>query len=79
MDKHGTVYAWWVDGIYKVNIEEDFKNTTIVRVAEIESIGAMTFDVDNNILYTIKEGLYKLTKIPPFRRTWYHTGVHTYS
>ncbi|XP_049878764.1 ommochrome-binding protein-like [Pectinophora gossypiella] len=62
IDLDGVVYAWWIDGIYKVIIENDFQDSTIVRVAEVTSIGALTFDNDNNFLFSSNKGLFRLSE-----------------
>ncbi|XP_013190442.2 ommochrome-binding protein [Amyelois transitella] len=63
MDLDGGVYAWWVDGIYKVMIAKNLNRSNIVKVADLPSIGAMAFDNNNNILYNDGRGLYRMTKL----------------
>ncbi|CAB3225516.1 unnamed protein product [Arctia plantaginis] len=58
MDLEGTVYTWWIDGIYKVVIKKNLRHSKVVRVAVLPDIGAMTFDNDNNILFTSDKSLY---------------------
>ncbi|XP_053616547.1 ommochrome-binding protein-like isoform X2 [Plodia interpunctella] len=63
MDLDGNVYAWWVDGIYKIMIAKNLNRSSVVKVADIPTIGAMAFDNDNNILFNDGRGLYRMTKI----------------
>ncbi|XP_045778352.1 uncharacterized protein LOC123876214 isoform X2 [Maniola jurtina] len=62
MDNHDGIYAWWIDGVYQVIIEPKLAESRIVRVAHIPSIGAVTFDKDNNFLFTAGKSLYRLTE-----------------
>ncbi|XP_047998647.1 uncharacterized protein LOC125236008 [Leguminivora glycinivorella] len=61
-DGKGTVYAWHVDGIYKVTVGNSPSEYTLKRVTGIAP-DAMTFDESNNIIYSIRKNLYKLTKV----------------
>lgn len=61
MDLDGNVFAWWIDGVYKVVIEKDLHYSKLVKYVDITSIGAMTFDNENNILFTLEKGLYRMT------------------
>lgn len=58
IDLDGNVYAWWIDGIYKVVLMKNLQHSKLVRVAKIPFIGAMTFDNDNRILFTSDKSLY---------------------
>nr|XP_026498263.1 ommochrome-binding protein-like [Vanessa tameamea] len=60
IDLDNNIYAWWIDGIYRVIIEPKLANSRIVRVARIPSIGALTFDNDNNFLFTVGKSLFRL-------------------
>lgn len=61
IDLDGTVYAWWIDGIYKVIIEKSLEDSRIIKVASLPvTIGGMTFDNDNNMLFTVGKELFKL-------------------
>ncbi|CAH2055927.1 unnamed protein product, partial [Iphiclides podalirius] len=62
IDLDDTVYAWWVDGIYKVLLEKNLSQSRIERVAYLPNIGSMVFDNDNNILFTSDRDLYALTR-----------------
>lgn len=63
MDLDGNVFAWWVDGIYKVIIDaKKLHYSKLVKHVDITSVGAMTFDNENNIMFTVNEGLYKMKK-----------------
>ncbi|XP_047998518.1 uncharacterized protein LOC125235922 [Leguminivora glycinivorella] len=63
VDMKGTVYAWHaVNGINKVSVGNTPSETTLKRVTGIAP-DAMTFDESNNILYSVKKKLYKLTKV----------------
>ncbi|CAG9782244.1 unnamed protein product [Diatraea saccharalis] len=61
VDLDGVVYALWIDGIYKVIIEKDLAKSSIVRVAAMEDVGAITFDNKNNLLFTSGAAVNKLT------------------
>ncbi|RVE46334.1 hypothetical protein evm_009053 [Chilo suppressalis] len=61
VDLDGAVYAWWIDGVYKVNIEKDLATSSVVRVAAMDNVGAITFDNVNNMLFTSGAALYRLT------------------
>jgi hypothetical protein len=61
IDLDGVVYAWWIDGIYKVDIRKNLAESRVVRVAELDNIGAMTFDNENNILFTSGKALNKMS------------------
>ncbi|XP_047998696.1 ommochrome-binding protein-like [Leguminivora glycinivorella] len=61
VDLEGIVYAWYIDGIYKVILDSVLAHSTVVRVSDIE-VGAMTFDNSNNIIYSNGKSLYRLTK-----------------
>ncbi|CAH2251677.1 ommochrome-binding protein-like [Pararge aegeria] len=60
IDNHDVIYAWWIDGIYQVVIEPKLGDSRIVKVANIPSIGAVTFDKENNFLFTAGKSLYRL-------------------
>ncbi|KAJ8729046.1 hypothetical protein PYW07_006742 [Mythimna separata] len=62
IDLDGEVYAWWIDGIYKIVFSKNIIYSTISRVATLPSIGAMAFDNDNNILFTSDKSLYVMEK-----------------
>lgn len=62
IDLDDTVYAWWIDGIYKVLLERNLSQSRIERVAYLPNIGSMVFDNDNNILFTSDKDLYALTE-----------------
>ncbi|KAL4706414.1 hypothetical protein ACJJTC_010897 [Scirpophaga incertulas] len=61
IDLDGAVYAWWVDGIYLVDVKRNLTESRVVRVAELDNIGAMTFDNENNILFTSGKALNRMT------------------
>lgn len=61
IDLDGTVFAWWIDGIYKVIIDKNLHYSKLVKHVDITSIGAMTFDNENNIMFTVDKGLYRMT------------------
>ncbi|XP_063537666.1 uncharacterized protein LOC134747038 [Cydia strobilella] len=61
VDLEGIVYAWYIDGIYKVILDSVLAHSTVRRVSNVE-VGAMTFDNSNNIIYSNERSLYKLTK-----------------
>lgn len=61
IDLDGTVFAWWIDGIYKVIIDKNLHYSKLVKHVDIASIGAMTFDNENNIMFTVDKGLYRMT------------------
>ncbi|XP_061716854.1 ommochrome-binding protein-like [Cydia pomonella] len=62
VDEKGAVYAWHVDGIYKVTLGNVLSQSTLKRVSNIAP-DAMTFDHLNNIIYSNSKTLYKLTKV----------------
>lgn len=62
MDLDGSVFTWWLDGIYKVVLESDLSKSKVVRVAKISSVGALTFDDDNSILFTADKAVFRLVK-----------------
>ncbi|KAJ0172789.1 hypothetical protein K1T71_011928 [Dendrolimus kikuchii] len=62
IDLEDNVYAWWVDGIYKVIIENNIVDSRVEKVAHLSGIGAMTFDNKNNILITSDRALYQMTE-----------------
>ncbi|CAG9129740.1 unnamed protein product [Plutella xylostella] len=62
MDLDGEVYAWWLDGIYKVVLEDVLADSKVVKVAHVPTIGCMTFDNSNNILLTMDKSLFQMTK-----------------
>ncbi|XP_061716849.1 uncharacterized protein LOC133524724 isoform X2 [Cydia pomonella] len=62
VDIKGAVYAWHVDGIYKVTVGNVLSQSTLKRVSNLAP-DAMTFDQSNNIIYSIGKNLYKLTKV----------------
>lgn len=61
IDLDGTVFAWWIDGIYKVIIDKNLHYSKLVKHVDIASIGALTFDNENNIMFTVDKGLYRMT------------------
>ncbi|XP_046971038.1 ommochrome-binding protein-like [Vanessa cardui] len=63
IDLDNNIYAWWIDGIYKVIIEPKLADSRIVRIAHIPSIGALTFDNDNNFLFTVGKSLFRLIEL----------------
>ncbi|XP_061716848.1 uncharacterized protein LOC133524724 isoform X1 [Cydia pomonella] len=62
VDGKGAVYAWHVDGIYKVTLGKVLSQSTLKRVSNLAP-DAMTFDQSNNIIYSIGKKLYKLSKV----------------
>ncbi|CAG9571610.1 unnamed protein product [Danaus chrysippus] len=62
IDNYGVIYAWWVDGIYKITIGENLSQSRIDKIANTPMIGALTFDSDNNFLITEGKSLYRLTE-----------------
>ncbi|XP_047998432.1 uncharacterized protein LOC125235858 [Leguminivora glycinivorella] len=62
-DNRGTVYVWRVDGLYKISLSIHLSQSTLKRVSNIAP-DAMTFDESNNIIYSIRNNLYKLTLVP---------------
>lgn len=62
IDLDGEVYAWWIDGIYKIVLTKNIIYSKIFRVATLPSIGAMAFDNYNNILFTSDKSLYTMKK-----------------
>ncbi|KAJ8720522.1 hypothetical protein PYW08_005987 [Mythimna loreyi] len=62
IDLDGEVYAWWVDGIYKIVFSKNIVYSKIYRVATLPLIGAMAFDNENNFLFTSDKSLYKMEK-----------------
>lgn len=63
VDLDGVVYAWWIDGIYKVIIfDKNLEMSRIEKVSHLPSIGAMTFDNENNVLFTIDRSLYRMVE-----------------
>ncbi|XP_023953355.1 ommochrome-binding protein-like [Bicyclus anynana] len=60
IDNQDVVYAWWIDSLYRVVIEPKLGESRIVKVAHIPSIGALTFDKDNNFLFTAGKSLFRL-------------------
>ncbi|XP_059061695.1 ommochrome-binding protein-like [Achroia grisella] len=62
IDLDDTVYAWWIDGIYRVVIEKNLAESSIVKVADIPGIGALTFDNDNNIIFSSDRSVFKMTE-----------------
>ncbi|XP_030030311.2 ommochrome-binding protein-like isoform X2 [Manduca sexta] len=62
IDLDGEVYTWWIDGIYRVVIDKNLYRSKIVKVAHLTSIGAMTFDNENNIIFTMDKSVYRLTE-----------------
>ncbi|XP_063365955.1 uncharacterized protein LOC134654440 [Cydia amplana] len=61
VDLEGIVYAWYIDGIYKVIIDSVLVHSSVRRVSDVV-VGTMTFDNSNNIIYSNERSLYKLTK-----------------
>ncbi|XP_061717554.1 uncharacterized protein LOC133525284 [Cydia pomonella] len=62
VDTKGTVYAWHINGIYKVTVGKVPSESTLKRITRIAP-DAMAFDESNNIIYSIRKKLYKLTKV----------------
>ncbi|KAM3966039.1 ommochrome-binding protein [Aphomia sociella] len=62
IDLDDTVYAWWIDGLYKVIIEKNLPESKIVKVAHITGLGALTFDNDNNIIFSSDRSVFRLTE-----------------
>ncbi|CAH0664166.1 unnamed protein product [Spodoptera exigua] len=62
VDLDGDVYAWWIDGIYKVTLSKDIKHSRIVKVTNLPLIGAMAFDNHNNIIIASDKSLYLMEK-----------------
>ncbi|XP_031765091.1 ommochrome-binding protein-like [Galleria mellonella] len=62
IDLDDTVYAWWIDGLYRVVIEKNLAESSIVKVAHIPGIGALTFDNDNNIIFNLDKSVFKMTE-----------------
>ncbi|CAH2088253.1 unnamed protein product [Euphydryas editha] len=61
IDLDDTIYAWWIDDIYKVIIAPKLSDSNILRVAHIPKIGALTFDNDNNFIFTVGKSLFRLS------------------
>ncbi|XP_068623186.1 ommochrome-binding protein-like [Battus philenor] len=61
IDLDDVVYTWWIDEIYKVNIERNLSESKLEKVAYLPNIGSMVFDNNNNILFTSGRHLYSLT------------------
>lgn len=66
MDRNGDLYTWWIDGIYKLFKNNDWKKSSLEKVADLPSIGALTFDKDNNFLLTLGRSLFKLIPTDEF-------------
>ena len=62
VDRNDDIYAWWVDGIYKVIIGPKLTESTIVKIMHIPVIGAMTFDNNNDIIFSVDKSLFRLIK-----------------
>ncbi|KAH9638841.1 hypothetical protein HF086_012794 [Spodoptera exigua] len=62
VDLDGDVYAWWIDGIYKVTLSKDIIHSRIVKVTNLPLIGAMAFDNHNNIIIASDKSLYLMEK-----------------
>ncbi|CAH0719277.1 unnamed protein product, partial [Brenthis ino] len=62
IDKNDDIYAWWIDGIYRVIIGPKFSDSSIVKLIHIPVIGAMTFDSNNDIIFTVNKSLFRLIK-----------------
>ncbi|XP_062527966.1 ommochrome-binding protein [Bombyx mori] len=62
VDLDGEVYAWWIDGIYKVIVKWNLVDSKVVKIAHLPSIGAMAFDNINNLLFTSNKALYRLVE-----------------
>ncbi|VVD03109.1 unnamed protein product [Leptidea sinapis] len=60
IDLDDNVYAWWIDGIYKVTIEKQLAKSRVEIVAKIEGLNALTFDNDNNFLFASGKSVYRL-------------------
>lgn len=58
IDLEDNIYAWWLDGIYKIIVDKDIIESRIEKVANIPGIGSMTFDNKNNVLFTSDKSLY---------------------
>ncbi|XP_038218914.1 ommochrome-binding protein-like [Zerene cesonia] len=57
------IYVWWLDGIYKITIDKKLADSRVDKVIELEDIDALTFDNDNNFLFTSGRSLYKLLDV----------------
>ncbi|XP_035443270.2 uncharacterized protein LOC118271320 [Spodoptera frugiperda] len=62
VDLDGEVYAWWLDGIYKVIFSKNIIHSKIEKVTNLPLIGAMAFDNNNNILIASDKSLYLMAK-----------------
>lgn len=62
IDLDDNVYTWWIDGIFKVIIAPRFSESTLIRIAHIPKIGALTFDNNNNFLFTVGKSLFRLSE-----------------
>ncbi|XP_072945481.1 ommochrome-binding protein-like [Epargyreus clarus] len=61
IDLDDVVYAWWVDEVYKVVIDNNvLSKSRLVKIAEIPFIGAITFDNNNNFIFTSDKNLFRL-------------------
>lgn len=60
-DLDENIYAWWIDGIYKVVIDRNLHYSKLVKHIDLEYVETVTFDNDNNILFTADGGLYRMT------------------
>ncbi|XP_047523387.1 ommochrome-binding protein-like [Pieris napi] len=63
IDRHDAIYTWWLDGIYKVIIEKNLSESRIVKVVYIDDVGSLTFDLDNNFIFTSGKSLYRLNDL----------------
>ncbi|CAH4028966.1 unnamed protein product [Pieris brassicae] len=63
VDRHDVIYTWWLDGIYKVIIEKNLSESRIVKAVYIDDVGSLTFDLDNNFIFTSGKSLYRLNDL----------------
>lgn len=63
MDLDGNIYAWWIDGIYRVFVDKNLNDSRVIKIADLPKIGALTFDNENNLMFTSSRSLYRLTKV----------------
>lgn len=60
VDLDGVVYTWWIDEIYKIDIKKNLSESRLVKFTNIHHLVAMTFDNNNNILFTVGKSLFKM-------------------
>ncbi|XP_013134072.1 PREDICTED: ommochrome-binding protein-like [Papilio polytes] len=56
LDRNGRVFVLAADGIYRVNKVTE----SIVKVAEIQDVYGMAFDIDNNLIFSKENSLLRL-------------------